>query len=276
MSKNESVKEIGENLAKAGRIDIRPLCIHGSEEIPDYAVPSSELHFCIANAMIALALRKDVNAIYYGADIKFGVCPGARAWLGYGEFNPFLHYFLSTGYKNTPSENLVATPEIALEKLKSVGKITPVGKYTIIQACGTLSKEFSDIKAIICFGHAEQIRNLCMLVYFDLNTSFNAIQMPWGSSCSSFVTHPAGIAENSPKNCVIIGPMDPTDNYFFPPDILAIGIPIEIAKRMSKNIEDSFITKRADVAYPKERVNPTEKFSEKDFNEFSKKLFGKH
>jgi hypothetical protein len=276
MSKNMSIKEIGQNLAKAGRLDIRPLCIHGSETIPEYAVPSSELHFCISNAIIALALRKDINAIYYGADSKFGVCPGARAWLGYGEFNPFLHYFLSTGYKNTPSENLVATPEIATEKLKSVGKITPVGNYTIVQACETISEDHLDIKAILCYGHPEQIRNLCMLAYFDLKTSFGAIQMPWGSSCSSFITYPAGLAENGPKSSIILGPMDPTDNYFFPPDILAMGIPIDIAEKMSKNIEHSFIIKRSDVAYPKERVNPIEKFSQKDFNEFSKRLFGRH
>jgi hypothetical protein len=271
-----SIKEIGKNLTIAGRLEARPLCIYGSETIPVDAVPSTELHFCVSNAMIALALREDVNTMYYGLDTKFGSCPGARAWLGYEGFNPFLHYFLSTGIKNTPKENLVASPDIALEKIKSVGKISPVGNYTIIRECEDVSEEDLEIKAVICFGEAEQIRNLCMLAYFDLETSFNAIQMAWGSSCSSFITYPAGLAENSPRNCVILGPMDPTDNYFFPPNILSIGIPIEFAKNMSRNLENSFIIQRAEVAYPKERANPTTKFSQKDFNQFSKKLFGKH
>jgi len=276
MSKNLSIKEIGENITKAGRLNYSPLCIYGSETIPVNAIPSTKLHFCIANAMIALASRKDVNIMYYGVDTKRGSCPGTRAWLGYEEFNPFLHYFLSTGIKDLPKENLVASPEIALEKIKSIGKISPLGEYTIIRSCEDISEESLDVKAIICFGGAEQIRNLCMLAYFDLKTSFNAIQMPWGSSCSSFITHPAGLAENSPKNCVILGPMDPTDNYFFPPNILSMGIPIELAKNMSNNLEKSFIIQRAEVAYPEERVKPTKEFSKKDFREFSERLFGRH
>ena len=277
MSEKISIKEIGNNLVKGGRLKTRPLCIYGSETVPENAITSTKLHFCIGNAMIALAMRKDVKIMYYGKDIKWGSCPGARAWLGYEGFNPFLQYFLSTGYKNTPSENLVATPELALDKLNSVGKITPVGKYTIIRVCEDVSEEEAlDVKAIICFGGAEQIRNLCMLAYFDVNTAFNAIQMPWGSSCSSFITHPAGLGENSPKNCVIMGPMDPTDNYFFPPNILSLGIPIDFARRMSSNLENSFIIKRANVAYPEERIETTKNFTQEELNEFAKKLFGRH
>ena len=78
------------------------------------------------------------------------------------------------------SEFLVATPDIAMEKLKSVGKITPLGNYVVIRECEDVSEENLDVKAIIFFGGAEQIRNLCMLAYFELNTAFGAIQMPWG------------------------------------------------------------------------------------------------
>jgi len=271
-----SIKEIGEKITLAGRLEARPLCIYGSETIPENAVPSTKLHFCISNAMIALSLHKDVNTMYYGTETKRGSCPGAQAWLGYGPWNPFLHYFLSTGIKDISSEFLCASPELALDKIKSVGTITPPGKYTIIRACEDVSEENLDVKAIICFGGAEQIRNLSMLAYFKRNTSFGLIQMPWGSSCSSFITYPAGLSDGSPKNCVFLGPIDPTDNYFFPPDILAMGLPIEIAEEMSRNLEDSFIIKRRDVAYPQERANPIAEFSKKEFREFSKRLFGKH
>ena len=178
MSNKISIKEIGRSLVKAGRLETRPLCIYGSETIPENAVSSTQLHFCISNAMVALALRTDFKVIYYGKDTKWGSCPGAKAWLGYEGFNPFLQHFLSTGYKNTPSENLVATPELALDKLKSIGKITPVGKYTVIRVCDDVSEENIDVKAIVCFGKAEQIRNLCMLTYFDINTAFNALKCP--------------------------------------------------------------------------------------------------
>jgi len=39
-----------------------------------------------------------------------------------------------------------------------------------------------------------------------------------------------------------------------------MGIPIEFAQNMSKNLESSFIIQRAEVTYPKERIEPTREF----------------
>ncbi len=271
-----SIKEIGENLTRAGKLEARPLCIYGSETIPEHSIPSTKLHFCISNAMISLAMRKDIRSIYYGLTTRQGSCPGARAWLGYERFNPFLHYFLSTGIKDISSEFLVINPEIALERINSIGKITPLGKFTIIRACEDVSEENLNVKAIVCFGSAEQIRNLSMLVYFESKTPFGMIQIPWGSSCSSFITYPAGLTEKNQNDYVVLGPIDPTDNYFFPPNLLAMGIPVKLAIKMSENLEKSFIVKRAEVAYPTNRSNPIDEFSEKSFKEFSERLFKKH
>ncbi|MGQ4872946.1 MAG: DUF169 domain-containing protein [Promethearchaeia archaeon] len=270
-----SIREIGKNLKKAGKLKTNPLCIYGSEVIPNYSIPSTKIHFCIANAILSLSLRDDIDAIHYGKENKRDSCPGAQAWLGYESWNPFLHYFLSTGIKNIPSEFLVANPDLALKKIKSIGKITPIGKYTIISKCEIIEEDV-DVKAIICFGEAEQIRNLSMLVYFNSEITFGGVQTHWGSSCSQFITYPAGLSENCPRNCAVLGPIDPTDNYFFPSNLLALAIPINIARSMSDNLEKSFIIKRAEVAFPSERVNPTQQFSKEDFKEFSKRLFGKH
>ncbi|MHA1291048.1 MAG: DUF169 domain-containing protein [Promethearchaeota archaeon] len=271
-----SIRDISIKFTEACKLKYRPLCIYGSEKIPENAIRSTKLHFCISNAMVSLAFQKNINTLFFGIDEKRGTCPGSRAWLGYEGFNPFLKYFLSTGIKKYPAENLVANPELAEDRLKSIGKITPLGKYTIIRACEDVYEDDIDIKAIIIFGNAEQIRNLCMLAFFKSKTSFNAIQMPWGSSCASFITYPAGLAENGPKECVLLGPMDPTDNYFFPPDLLSIGIPIKIALQMCEDLENSFIIKRRSVAFPQKRANPAELFTKKDFKEFSEQLFKNH
>ncbi|MFX1575204.1 MAG: hypothetical protein ACFFB0_20910 [Promethearchaeota archaeon] len=77
--------------------------------------------------------------------------------------------------------------------------------------------------------------------------------MPWGPSCASFVTYPAGMVENGTKNSIIIGPTDPTGNYWFPENYLSMGLPFEIAKRMANDFESSFIVKRSEIAYPKKR-----------------------
>jgi hypothetical protein len=47
-----------------------------------------------------------------------------------------------------------------------------------------------------------------------------------------------------------MGPQDPTQNHSLPPDMMALGIPAEIAVRMVKNLEASFITRRPQVAFP--------------------------
>jgi hypothetical protein len=47
-----------------------------------------------------------------------------------------------------------------------------------------------------------------------------------------------------------MGPQDPTVNRSLPPDLMAIGLPVTVARRVAENIDRSFITKRPSVAFP--------------------------
>ena len=47
-----------------------------------------------------------------------------------------------------------------------------------------------DIKSILCFGTAEQIRNLGGLIHFSEPRAFTPIMDPWGSGCAIFVPSP--------------------------------------------------------------------------------------
>jgi hypothetical protein len=58
------------------------------------------------------------------------------------------------------------------------------------------------------------------------------------------------MAENAPADTAFMGPQDPTQNHSFPPDMMALGIPAEMAALMVKNLDDSFIIRRAQVAFP--------------------------
>ena len=186
-----------------------------------------------------------------------GCCPGGQAWIGYKTFLPQLKYFISTGtsdFRNGAAEYLLAGPDVAERQLNSFGKITPLGKYTVVHKCEFMDNNDVDVKAILCFGHAEQIRNLCSLLYFR-NTTGSTISIPWGPSCASFISYPAGLIEtNSDKN-VIVGPTDPTGNYWFPENYLSIGIPYDIASRMALDLDSSFIMKRPKVAYPPNHIS---------------------
>jgi hypothetical protein len=49
--------------------------------------------------------------------------------------------------------------------------------------------------------------------------------------------------------------VDPTGNAWFPPEYMAIGIPLQVAEKMHEDLEDSFAIKRPEVANPKIRDN---------------------
>jgi hypothetical protein len=61
------------------------------------------------------------------------------------------------------------------------------------------------------------------------------------------------MVETSPRDTAFIGPSDSTGNVWFPQDYLSLAIPIKIARRMADDLENSFIAKRAAVAYPEQR-----------------------
>ncbi len=252
-----TTKEIGIKLTQAGMLKTSVLCVYGSDTIPVNATPMRKINRCLAKAIFTLSAQKIINKVYIGEDDLKGYCPGGQAWFGYKSFIPMLKYFLSTGsedFRGGAAEFLIANPDLAEKQLKSIGKITPLGMYTVIQQCDEIDDQNLEAKAFICFGVSEQIRNLCSLAYFRPENTVT-IQNLWGASCASFVTYPAGMAENSPKNSIIIGPSDPTGNYWFPRNYLSIGIPFEIATRMARDLDQSFITKRSEIAYPVNRTS---------------------
>jgi hypothetical protein len=252
---NLTVREIGLKLSQAGRLKATPLCIYGSETIPESAIPIKDINRCIANAIFNLSVDKSINSVYIGKGVLDGCCPGGQAWFGYKDFLPMLKYFLSTGseeFRGGAAEYLIANPDLSEKQLNSVGRITPLNNYIVIRKCEAVYEQNFDIKSFLCFGNSEQIRNLCSLAHFRPEDTFT-IKMPWGPSCASFVTYPAGMAVNGPRDCIIVGPTDPTGNYWFPQNYLSMGIPFEIAIRMANDLEECFIIKRPEIAYPVKR-----------------------
>jgi len=253
----ENFKEIGERLATAFRLATRPLAVYGSETLPDGIAHLPKVNRCFAVSLYRMATDKEISAIYVSADSGEGCCPGALAHTGFHPEPEYIKYFVSTGKKDVrggAAEYLKASPDLVERHFKALGKITPPGKYLIVQACDTLPEKDPGIRSICCFGTAEQIRNMAALVHFDRDDAFTAVIVPWGSSCSTFIIYPAGMAENAPKNVAFVGPQDPTQNLSLPPDMMAIGIPAELAVRMVKNLESSFVIRRPQVAFPREKT----------------------
>jgi hypothetical protein len=254
--KTLSVSEVGERLATATRLKLRPLCIHGSEAAPADALPTTSLNRCVAEAIFALAVDKKTPALYVGGKALEDCCGGGTSYLGFTDRSPYIKYFVSYGtkeFRSGAAEYLRATPEIVEENAKRIGKITPPGRYVVIRPCSDLVGEDPGVRSILLFGEPEQIRHLCGLVHFRSVDPFDEVLAPSGPSCASFITYAAGMAERAPRNAAIIGPFDPTGNRWFPPELMSLALPIGLARRMCDDIPSSFLTKRRAVVFPTKR-----------------------
>ena len=97
------------------------------------------------------------------------------------------------------------------------------------------------------------MRNLCALHHFFTSDIFGSVIVPWGATCATLVTYPAGLASSAPRDAVFVGPVDPTSNRWFPEGMLALSMPILTANRICEGIEETFVSQRPKVAYPERR-----------------------
>jgi hypothetical protein len=247
-------REIGARLKSAFRLSTRPLAVYGSEVLPSGISPMSEVNRCFAVSLLRMATGTDVSAIYVSEDTSEGCCPGGLFRVGYAPVSDEIKYFVSTGKKHVrggAAEYLKASPELVERCDQAAGPIRPPGKYLIVQACENLPDPDIAVRSLCCFGTAEQIRNMAALVHFDRDDPFSPVIVPWGPSCATFITFPAGLAENTPRDTAFMGPQDPTQNRSFPPEMMALGIPAEMAARMASNLDASFVVRRPRVAFPR-------------------------
>lgn len=255
--------DIGTALKKAVQLDLHPIYIIGSNTTPDSSVPLTSIDRCIAKVMFLLARHSNVPTLFLNAEQVSTGCPGGMSHCGFCKANPMIKYFVSTGtpeYRDGLAEYLRANPEIAEESDARAGKFTPPKKNLIFATedkIAELSLDASDVLAITCFGTAEQIRNLSALVHFRNTDIFQNVIGAVGPACSTFISYPAGLSENAPKNSVYIGPTDPTVNKWLPPEFMALGIPISLAQQMADDLPASFLTLRPQVASPSERTELT-------------------
>ncbi len=238
-------------------MDKDPLCVYATETVPENALHISKVDRCVAHAIFTIA-NVDGPIVYLGDEHLGGCCPGGQFWLGYTPPPKGLEFFVSTGsptYRNGAAEYYKRDPEIARQSIARVGKMTPPGKFVVI---APYHREVKDgrILSILCFGHAENVRNLIGLAEFGSDDPFGTCVVPWGAACASIITYASGIAESGPKGALIVGPTDPMVNEWLPSDIMTLSIPIATAERMANDIESSFLTKRPKVAFP-EKHDPT-------------------
>ncbi len=245
------IQIIGSALKKAGHLSYEPLCVYERNERPAEGRPFGEADRCIAKAVLMCANGQE-PLLYAGHDARSGICPGGQTWMGLTEMAEGLKYFISNGspsFRHGEAEYLKRDPEMVMRSKAFVGRIRPPENYLCVTPCRTYHGD-GEPRSILLFAGAEQLRNLLTLHHFGTPDVFTSTSAPWGPSCASFLTYPAGLATNCPDQALIIGPVDPTGNSWMPPNLMSLGLKIKDAERMVRDISSSFLTKRSQVAFP--------------------------
>ncbi len=240
-----TIEEIGRILADLVDLETKIVCVSGSEEIPDCGVRTSSISGCLASAMYQMATGAIPGPLYagYEQDLPFCRCIGGQAWFGYRSFDPRLMSLLASGsedLKGLTPKRLKKSREIAQKTISSIGKVLPLGRYVVMSCCEGLQDD-RGVRCIICFGSSEQIRNLCALAHYASRDVFDPISIPWGPSCATMITYPAGMAENAPSDMLFVGPSDPSASVWLPKGCLVVGIPVKMARMMAECAKQSFL-----------------------------------
>ena len=181
----------------------------------------------------------------YEKDQPFCRCIGGPAWFGYKDFDPLLPGIISARSDDATGsapKYLKRNETVAGESYTAVGMIEPIGRYVVIESCEEIIGD-PGVRSIVCFATGEQIRDLCALAHFRSNEVFGMITVPWGPTCATLVTYPAGLSKKAPQNRIFLGPTDPSAGGWLPEGCMAVGIPVELAGFMAEDVKSSFLSK---------------------------------
>jgi len=249
---SSTIKSINETLTKTGRLTHRIIGVYATDAKPAGAVTTAKVITnggpCLAKALFKMASRRDTPAIYISEDAARESCFGAMAWFGFTAFPLRAELMFASDAPGEGSMCIKQTTAMAKATLDDMGRFTPPGKYVVMQALDEIDDR-ADLKSVLCFGNAEQIRTLGGLVHFSESKAFTPIIAPWGSGCVNFVAFPAGMASGCPKDTAILSPFVPEGNKWFPADMLALGIPAAMALRMAEAYESSFAVRKTEFTY---------------------------
>jgi hypothetical protein len=244
------VKELNGRIVEAGKLDHQVIGIYCQDAFPEEAVPVASIikegHPCLAKALLKMSIEKDLRPVFVGGGKNQECCWGASIWLGFRDFPTNIEEMFSSDSPNPDSMRIKKTSKLCRQTIADIGKITPGGKYIVMRSLPDIEIGLEHLRSILCVGNSLQIRNLGAMVHYSEGGAFAPIMAPWGSGCATFITYPAGMASNAPKDTAFLSPMTPEANEWLPKDTLILGIPIDMAVRMAEGFETSFAAKRTE------------------------------
>ncbi len=167
-------------------------------------------------------------------------CPGGRRYLGFAtEIRPEFEYFLSCGIPGKmEGERYKISPEIVQKSMEHLPAFKAPAKYIVFKRWDNLT-EADNPAVVIFFAPPDVLSGLFTLANFD-RTEPNGVIAPFGSGCSSIVSHPYR-ETNSRRPHAVLGMFDVSARPFVPPNVLTFSVPMKRLAVMLNNAEESFL-----------------------------------
>ncbi len=186
----------------------------------------------------ALAGVREGNSYCFNVD-SVG-CFGGKRYLGFTpEVSANFEYFLSYGIPGKlRGERYKKSPELVKEMQKHATAFKAPAPFAVFKRWDKLEASDSP-EVIIFFARPDVLSGLFTLASFD-EAEPNGVISPFGSGCSSIITHPY-LEKDSKRPRAVIGMFDVSARPHVPPDTLSFSVPMPKFLRMVDNMEESFL-----------------------------------
>ena len=190
---------------------------------------------CIIGALAKVRQGKSLS--FSGEAIG---CFGGRRYLGFAtEIRPDFEYFLSCGIPGKlEGERYKKSPGIVKKSMEYMPAFKAPAKYIVFKRWDKLVAA-DNPEVVIFFAPPDVLSGLFTLHNYD-RTEPNGVIAPFGSGCSSIVSHPYREV-NARQPHAVLGMFDVSARPFVAANELTFAVPMKRLAVMLKNAEQSFL-----------------------------------
>jgi uncharacterized protein (DUF169 family) len=188
-------------------------------------------------------LMANLVKVRRGAPLRFGSesmgCHGGRRYAGFSEaISQHFEHFLSCGIPGlVEGERYKKSPELVREFLKRFPEFKAPKRFIVFKRWDQV-EESDEPEVVVFFAKPDVLSGLFSLANFD--EVEEGVIAPFGSGCSSIVTHPYLERDNEVPRCVL-GMFDPSARPYVHSNMVTFSAPMNKFTRMVENMPESFL-----------------------------------
>ena len=213
-----------------------PLGVYYTNDKPEGITPKAGVRACMIGLL--KQARKKGKTVFFDRD-HFG-CPGGGYYMGFLETpRPNIEYFLSCGIAGQmEGERYIKTPELAREYFGRMKPRPAPATYCVFDPIEKFQEEKKP-EVVAFFAPPDILSGLFTLTNYSLERT-DAVHAPFGSGCSSILTHPLREAEKQEPSA-ILGMFDVSARPMVEKDGLTLSMPYPVFLKLLENVSGSFL-----------------------------------